>query len=136
MHYESIVMIRRIDHDNTFLYRCIFFRFFFFCTCTLGGSTVRCKEPALHAGIQSIITVHKFFFPDQKPIMTSHYCAKWFFWHNFYQKNKACTFIWFYFLQNLIKTHILIDFYQINRCFKNKYLSLLFYIIMTNKRIE
>lgn len=29
MHYESIVMIRSIDHDNTFLYRCIFFRFFF-----------------------------------------------------------------------------------------------------------
>lgn len=32
MHYESIVMIRSIDHDNTLLYRCIFFPIFFFQT--------------------------------------------------------------------------------------------------------
>jgi hypothetical protein len=49
MRYEPIVMIRRIDHDNTFSYVCIFSDFFL--TCIVGGSTDRCKEPALHAGI-------------------------------------------------------------------------------------
>lgn len=61
MRYEPIVLIRRIDHDNTFSRIRVFFQmifFFFLLTCIVGGSTDRCTEPALHAGIQSIIIVH------------------------------------------------------------------------------